>query len=305
MLRHFSTSPVDRVVAAVRKSALELPRHVIAHDVGDIDGATDWSAALQGIDVIVHAAARVHVMNETAGDPLDAFRQVNVHGTMALATQAAALGVRRFIFLSSIKVNGELSPQGRAFTANDVPAPVDPYGQSKLEAEQALFDLAARTGMEVVVIRPVLVYGPGVKANFRNMMRWVDRGVPLPLGAVNNQRSLVFLDNLIDLIDVCSRHPSAAGQIFLASDGHDVSTTQLLALLGQTLRGHARLLPVPVSWLTLAGRLSGKAAVVQRLLGSLKVDIGKNRELLGWEPPVTVEMALERTALAYQESVRE
>lgn len=301
VLRHLSMSQGHRVVAAVRQMGAELPKSIITCDVGNIDAHTNWSAALPGIDVVVHAAARVHVMSEVAGDPLEAFRKVNVQGTLALATQAAAHGVRRFVFLSSIKVNGESSPPGRPFKADDVPSPIDAYGQSKLEAEQALFELGSSTGMEIVVIRPVLVYGPGVKANFRSMMRWLDRGVPLPLGAVHNQRSLVCLDNLVDLIDVCTRHPEAAGQVFLVSDGHDLSTTQLLVRLGQALGRRAWLLPVPASWLALAGRLTGKAAVLQRLLGSLQVDINKNRQLLGWEPPVSAEVALAMTAAGFKE----
>lgn len=303
VLRCFSRNPQNRIVATVRRADAELPDGVSACRVGDMGPHTDWAPALQrGVDVVIHAAARVHVMHETASDPLDAFRQVNVQGTLALATQAAAHGVRRFIFLSSIKVNGESSRQGHPCKADDAPAPADPYGQSKLEAERLLLQLAANTGMEVVIIRPVLVYGPGVKANFLSMMRWLARGVPLPFGAVHNQRSLVFLDNLTDLISVCADHPAAAGQIFLVSDGEDLSTTQLLARLARALGCHPRLLPVPARWLEWAGQLTGKRPLVQRLLGSLQVDINKNRDLLGWTPPVTVETALASTAMAFKES---
>ncbi|MTI93171.1 NAD-dependent epimerase/dehydratase family protein [Stutzerimonas stutzeri] len=202
--------------------------------IGEIGAATDWSALLDGVEVVVHCAARVHVMRETDADPLAAFRAVNVQGTLRLAESAAAAGVRRFIFLSSVKVHGEASGE-RPFRASDPPAPADAYGLSKLEAEQGLRELSARTGMELVIIRPPLVYGPGVKANFRSMMRWLARGVPLPLGAIHNRRSLVALDNLVDLIRSCITHPQAAGQIFLVSDGEDLSTSELLRRLGRAL----------------------------------------------------------------------
>ncbi|EOA04538.1 UDP-glucose 4-epimerase [Herbaspirillum frisingense GSF30] len=262
---------------------------------------TNWSSALEGMEAVVHCAARVHVMNETAGDPLSKFRRTNVEGTLALARQAQQAGVRRFIFISSIKVNGEETQPGRPFTADDTPAPADPYGISKMEAEQALRELARNGTMEVVVIRPVLVYGPGVKANFLSMIRWLDKGIPLPLGGISsNRRSLVALDNLVDLICVCLSHPDAAGQVFLVSDGEDLSTTAMLRRISLAL-GKSPFLPsLPASWLMLAARMMGRPGIAQRLCGSLQVDISKNRDLLGWTPRTTVDAAFQKTVDAYR-----
>ncbi|POG06245.1 NAD-dependent dehydratase [Pseudomonas putida] len=265
----------------------------------ELAAETDWVSALAGVDAVIHAAARVHVMQENANDSQAEFRRVNVDGTLNLARQAAAAGVRRFIFISSIKVNGELSQPGQPLRADDTPAPQDAYGVSKHEAEQGLLQLAAATGMEVVVIRPVLVYGPGVKANFLSMLRWVQRGVPLPLGALPNRRSLVFVDNLVDLVMACLDHPQAANQVFLASDGQDVTLSQLLRAIGQALGRPARLLPVPPSLLHAAARVLGRGDLAQRLLGSLQVDIAKNHQLLGWTPPFTLEQGLNLTARAF------
>ena len=267
--------------------------------VGDLSAQTDWSAALAGVETVVHAAARVHVMQEAAADPLLEFRRINVQGTLQLARQAAAGGVRRFVFISSVKVNGEATQPGHSFTADDVPAPLDAYGISKMEAEQGLREVAAQTGMEVVIIRPPLVYGPGVKANFQAMMRWLIRGVPLPLGAINNRRSLVALDNLVDLIVTCVDSPAAANQTFLVSDGEDLSTTQLLQRMGRALGKPARLIPVPSTLLKLGAALLGKPAIAQRLCGSLQVDISKTRQLLGWNPPVSVDAGLKKAAEGY------
>lgn len=286
------------LTVAVRKS-IAVADAVRVVQVADLTVQTDWSEALQGVDVVIHAAARVHVMNETSTDPLAEFRKVNVDGTLALARQAVALGVKRFVFVSSIKVNGEGTESGAPYTA-DMPAqPSDPYGVSKYEAEQALLALAQDTGLEVVIVRPVLVYGPGVKANFQSMMKWVSRGVPLPLGAIHNKRSLVALDNLVDLILTCVEHPAAVNQVFLASDGNDLSTTQMLQQLGVALDKPARLLPIPMSWLNAAFTLLGKASFSQRLCGSLQVDITKNQQLLGWIPPIAVKDAMRKTAQAY------
>ncbi|MFZ5933426.1 UDP-glucose 4-epimerase family protein [Pseudomonas sp. HS6-2] len=265
----------------------------------ELAAETDWVSALAGVDAVIHAAARVHVMQENANDSQAEFRRVNVDGTLNLAQQAAAAGVRRFIFISSIKVNGELSQPGQPLRADDTPAPQDAYGVSKHEAEQGLLQLAAATGMEVVVIRPVLVYGPGVKANFLSMLRWVQRGVPLPLGALPNRRSLVFVDNLVDLVMACLDHPQAANQVFLASDGQDVTLSQLLRAIGQALGRPARLLPVPPSLLHAAARVLGRGDLAQRLLGSLQVDITKNHQLLGWTPPFKLEQGLNLTARAF------
>lgn len=261
----------------------------------------DWSATLAGVGAVIHCAARVHVMSEQSADPLAEFRRVNVDGTMHLARQSASAGVRRFVFLSSIKVNGEQTGRGAPFVADQPPNPEDPYGISKMEAEEGLRALAAETGMEVVIIRPVLVYGPGVKANFLSMMRWLHKGVPLPFGAIHNRRSLVALDNLVDLIVTCIDHPAAANQTFLVSDGEDLSTSELLRRMGSALGKPARLLPVP-SWLLEAGAaMLGNNALSQRLCGSLQVDISKTRELLNWTPPVSVDEALGKTARHFLE----
>ena len=283
------------IVATVRSSGCNFPKGVERIVVGGIDEANDWRDALTGCEVVVHLAARVHVMADTATNPLAEFRRVNVQGTLNLARQAAAAGVRRFVFVSSIKVNGEATQLGHSFTAADAPAPQDAYGVSKMEAEQGLREIALQTGMEVVIIRPPLVYGPGVKANFAAMMRWLRRGVPLPLGAIHNQRSLVALGNLVDLIVTCLTHPAAANQTFLVSDGEDVSTTELLRRMGQAMGHPARLLPVPTSWLKLAA-LVGKKDVAQRLCGSLQVDIEKTRRLLGWTPPLSLDEGLNKAA---------
>jgi UDP-glucose 4-epimerase len=285
-----------QVVVAVRRDVQQWPERVLPRVTGDLEPTTDWSVALGGISAVVHCAARVHVMADTAASPLEEFRRVNVQGTLNLARQAAAAGVRRFVFISSIKVNGEATQLGRPFTADDAPAPLDAYGVSKMEAEQGLREIARKTGMEVVIIRPPLVYGPGIKANFSALMRWLRRGVPLPLGAIHNQRSLVALGNLVDLIVTCLTHPAAANQTFLVSDGEDVSTTELLRRMGQALGRPARLVPVPASWLKLAAALVGKQDVAQRLCGSLQVDITKTRRLLGWTLPISLDEGLKKAA---------
>ncbi|AYQ27169.1 MULTISPECIES: NAD-dependent epimerase/dehydratase family protein [unclassified Polaromonas] len=277
-------------------------QHVASDDgleglsMNEIDENTDWSVALAGVDSVVHLAARVHLMREVAADPLAEFRRTNVALTLNLARQAAAAGVRRFVFISSIKVNGEVTPVGQPFTAEDVPHPTDPYGISKHEAEQGLLQLAAETGLEVVIIRPVLVYGRGVKANFQSMMHWLLKGLPMPLGALPNRRSLVALGNLADLIAICIQHPAAANQVFLASDGEDLSISGLLSRTGAALDKPARLISVPVMVLKGAARVAGQEAVMQRLCDSLQVDISKTRRVLGWEPPVDVDDALREAA---------
>lgn len=269
--------------------------------IPDISSSTEWGDSLKGVVVIVHAAARVHVMKEVAIDALSEFRRVNVEGTVNLARQAAHAGVKRFVFISSIKVNGEATEPGRPFTADDVPAPSDPYGISKKEAEEALLALSRETGMEVVIIRPTLIYGPSVKANFRNMMTWLIKGIPLPFGAINNRRSLVSLENLVSLILVCLTHHNAAGQIFLVSDGVDLSTTELLNRTAEALGVKSRLLPVPERLLIFCAVALGRRALSQRLCGSLQVDISKTQTLLGWTSPVSVQDALNRTAKDFLE----
>lgn len=262
--------------------------------VGEINDITDWSKALQGQSVIVHTAARAHIMNDTVADPLAEFRRVNVAGTLNLARQGAAAGIQRFVFISSIKVNGEQTLPGTRFKADDVPAPEDFYGISKWEAEQGLLQIAQETGMEVVIIRPPLVYGPGVKGNFASMTNLVARGLPLPLGAIHNKRSLVALDNLIDLIIICIDHPAAANQVFLAGDGEDLSTSELLRRVGAAMDKPARLVSVPAGLLTLGAATLGKKAMANRLLGSLQVDISKTRDVLGWKPAISVDEGLRR-----------
>jgi nucleoside-diphosphate-sugar epimerase len=263
--------------------------------VGDIGPKTEWMEALNGVDVVVHLAARVHVMRETTVDPLAEFRNVNVAGTERLARQAASCGVRRLVFLSSIKVNGEVT-RNKPYTEDDEPHPEDAYGISKREAEQVLWRVADETGLEVVIIRPPLVYGPGVKGNFLTMLKIVRRGIPLPLGGVTNRRSLIYVENLADAIVLAATHPLAAGNTFLVSDGEDVSTSELLRSLARLLDAPSRLVAVPPSLLRLAGRLAGKSKAVERLLGSLCVDNGKIRRILGWQPPFTVAEGLAKTA---------
>lgn len=277
-------------------------KHGLPHEVvvGNLNASTNWRPGLNGCDAVIHLAARVHVMKEAAQD-LPLYRDTNTAATFNLARQAADAGVRRFVFISSIKVNGEFTHEGHPFTADDVPAPQDPYGVSKHEAEQALRQIAADTGMEVVIIRPPLVYGPGVKANFESMMRWLARGVPLPLAAVTqNRRSLVALDNLVDLIMTCLSHPAAANQTFLVSDGEDLSTASLLRRMGAALGRPTRLFYVPTSILKLGARVVNKPGIYKRLCGSLQLDITKTRRLLGWTPPVSVDEGLRRTAEGFR-----
>jgi nucleoside-diphosphate-sugar epimerase/GT2 family glycosyltransferase len=289
------------VRGAVRRNSDAGPSTNAQHvAMGEIDEHTDWKATLSGVDSVVHLAARVHLMQETAADPLAEYRRINVALTLNLARQAAALGIRRFVFVSSIKVNGESTPVGQPFTTDDEPRPQDPYGISKLEAEQALMQLAVQTGMEVVILRPVLVYGPGVKANFQAMMRWLRMGVPLPLGSLDNRRSLVSLDNLVDCIATCLNHPAAANQIFLVSDGEDLTVKALLQRTAAAFNRRARLLPVPKFVIGTAGRVFGREAITQRLCDTLQVDISKTRCMLGWEPPVSIDDVLRKTAQQFQ-----
>lgn len=284
------------VRAAVRQFKADIPAaHMDTVEVGDLSATTDWSNALAGIDVVVHCAARVHAMNEDTSDWLAAYRQVNVDGTLALARQAAQMGVQRFVFLSSITVNGNINH--RPFIEQDKPAPLGPYAQSKWEAEHGLRLLCQETGMELVIIRPPLVYGPGVAGNFDRMVRWTTRGIPLPLGAArNNRRSLVALDNLVDFIALCvdrNRSPNAANELFLISDGQDVSTAELLRSIARTYHVKARLLSVPLPLLRLGASLLGKSGEAHRLLGSLMIDNSKARQLLGWQPVVSMDDQLE------------
>lgn len=260
---------------------------------------TNWSQALAGIESIVHLAARVHVLKETAADPLTEFRQVNVAGSERLARMAVAAGVRRLVYVSSVKVNGESTSSGRAFSEEDAPSPQDAYGLSKWEAEQALLEVARETGLEVVIVRPPLVYGPGVGGNFLRLMNWIDRGWPLPLGSVSNARSLIYLGNLVDVLTICVESPRAAGKIFLASDGEDVSTPELIRRLARVMGRQPRLISIPPAILRIAGLLTGKSAETERLLGSLCVDSSRIRRELQWTPPFPLEQGLRETAAWY------
>jgi len=272
--------------------------HVPTYLVGDIGPATDWTDALDGVQTVVHLAARVHVMKESAVDPLAAFRHVNTLGTTRLASMAAQAGVRRLVYVSTIKVNGE-STVDRAFHEDDKLRPSGSYAISKWEAEQALRRISAETGIEIVIVRPPLVYGPGVGGNFLAMLKWMDRGIPLPLASVDNQRSFVGLNNLVSLLMACLSHPRAAGEVFLASDGEDLSTPELLRRTAQALGKSPHLFPFPVSMLRMTARLLAKGEACERLCGSLAVDSSKARRLLGWSPVSSVDDELRRIAEWY------
>lgn len=278
-----------------------MPEGVQTTEVGEIGDETDWRAALSGVDTVIHTAARVHVMNEHAADPLAEFRKVNVLGTANLARQAALAGVRRFVYVSSIKVNGEGTFGNRGYSAEDEPSPVDPYGVSKWEAEQALWHIAGETGLEVVVVRPPLVYGPGVKGNFISLMTAVSKGIPLPLAGVENARSLVYLGNLVDALIVCATHPAAAGRTYLISDGMAVSTGRLMGELARALGCPNRVFYFPPLLMRAAAALLGRSAQVDRLLGSLRVNDEALRLELKWLPPYTFEQGLQATATWYLE----
>lgn len=285
--------------AAVRRSATAVAGAPEAVIVGDLGATTDWRAAVEGVDVVVHAAARVHVMRDTAADPLAEFRSANVDGTIALARACVEAQVRRIVYVSSIKVNGERTTPGHPFRASDVPAPADPYGVSKHEAEIALRSICAVSAIELVIVRPVLVYGPGVRGNFAAMLQWIRRGVPLPLGALANRRSLVALENLVDLLAVCIRHPAAANRTFLVSDGDDVSTPELIRRIAAALGVRVRLLAVPPSMLRIIARLAGRPATAERLCDSLQVDIAETCALLDWTPPCHMSVALAATVTEF------
>lgn len=294
LFRRLCIEEVLECVGAVRSRSLSAGVAENIVTVGDLGATTDWSSVVSGRDVVVHTAARAHIMKDEAADPLSAYRAVNATGTLNLARQAAAAGVKRFIFISSIKVNGEHTATGQPFYAHDAPSPEDFYGISKQEAEQGLRELFAETGMEFVIIRPPLVYGPSVKGNFASMIKLVAKGLPLPLGSVHNKRSLVALDNLVDLITTCIDHPGAVNQTFLVSDGEDLSTTQLLQGVAEAMGKPSRLVPVPAGLLQLGATLLGKRSVAQRLLGSLQIDISHTQKCLNWTPPLTVKQGLQR-----------
>jgi UDP-glucose 4-epimerase len=282
------------LLAAVRSIA-DLPEGVDVSKVGEINRKTDWSELVKIPELIIHCAARVHVMNEKSTDPLQAFREVNVAGTLNFAKQAAEAGVKRFIFISSIKVNGESTENDTRFSSRDKLKPEDPYGISKAEAEEGLLEIATETGMDVVIIRPPLVYGPGVKGNLLNLLKLSKLPIPFPFGLINNKRSMVYLDNLVDLIVTCVDHPNAANRVFLASDGDDLSLARLLTSIRQAMNKSSLLLPVPVFLFNLVGRLTGKSAVVDRLIGDLQVDSSDAKKYLDWSAPYTVEQGIKAT----------
>ena len=279
------------VRAAVR-SCLNVPQAHETVSIGEIDGRTSWQSVLTGVDVVVHLAARVHVMNDHAVDPAAEFHRVNVEATLNLARQAAVAGLRRLIFVSTVKVHGESTAPGKMFSEDDLPNPTDAYANSKWEAEQGLHIIAKETGLEVVIVRPPLVYGPGVRANFLALVRLVRRGWPLPFAMVKNARSLIALDNLVDFIGTCMTHPAAANQVFLVSDDHDLSTAELVSGIALAVGLPVRLFAVPVWVLLLAGGLVGHARAMERLCKNLQLDISKARTKLNWRPKLGVAEAL-------------
>ncbi|MEQ1742436.1 MAG: SDR family oxidoreductase [Candidatus Nitrotoga sp.] len=283
-------------VSAAVRSGNSLIENTEVKIVGAIDGETNWADALRDVDVVIHLAARVHVMRENATDPLAEFLQVNLYGTSNLARQAASSGVKRFVYVSSIKVNGEQTSATQPFTELDEPSPQDFYSISKWQAEQALWRIAQETGLEMVVVRPPLVYGPGVKGNFAQMLAVIAKRFPLPLASVDNRRSLIYVENLVDALIACATHSAAVGQTCLVSDGEDISTPDLLRQLGDAMGCPAHILPFPPSWLLMLGKLFGKSDQVERLLGSLQVDSGKIRRDLNWVPPYTLQQGLQATA---------
>jgi len=287
-------APVRAALRAPSPAMAAAHPSVVPVVVGDLAADCHWDEALEGVDCVFHLAARVHVMNDAAADPLAAFRAANVEGTARLAEAAARAGVRRLVFASSIKVNGESTLPGYPFGAHSPSQPVDPYGISKLEAEQRLRQIAAATGLELVTLRPVLMYGPGVKGNLERLVRWVRRGVPLPFASVDNRRSLLSVDNFVDALQVAATHPLAAGGTFLVADGEDLSTPELVRRIARAVCSRPHLLPVPPGLLQAAASALGRGAEVSRLIGSLQVDASLLRDRLGWRPPVSVDEGLAR-----------
>lgn len=296
LAERIACDPKLRLRTASRSGQLPSLAGIEHCNVGELSAHTEWHAALISVDTVVHTAARAHVIREQAADPQAEFTRINVDATVHLARQSAEMGVRRFIFISSIKVNGETTLPGKPFTADDVPSPTGPYAVSKQWAEEGLKRIAAASAIELVIIRPPLIYGPGVKARFRMLMEWIHRSRPLPFATVQNRRSLVALDNLIDLILTCIDHPRAANQTFLVSDGEDLSVAELARRIGSAMGTPARLFPLPQWLLRGTAAALGKRAAAQRLLDSLQVDIEKNRALLNWRPPIGVDQALLDTA---------
>ncbi len=289
--------------AAVHRNRADFPAGIEIAENVDLEGPFDWTSALAGCDTVVHLGARVHVMRESSANALESYRRVNRDGTLSLARKAAAAGINRFVFISSVKVCGEFNAADAPFVETATPRPQDAYGQSKFEAETGLLELSRASGMQVVILRPPLVYGPGVRANFLSMMRWLRSGVPLPLGGINNRRSLIGVGNLVDLICICLRHPAAAGEVFMASDGEDLSTPELLKRLATALGTKARLLPVPAALLEDMAALVRQRALVQRLCLTLCVDDRKARKTLNWQPLFSIDEELGRTARTFLQSL--
>jgi nucleoside-diphosphate-sugar epimerase len=289
--------PVHRAVRAIREDGSSQP----AFAIGDIGAETDWSAALSGASCVVHLAARTHVLRDAAADAIAEYRRTNVAATHRLAQQAASAGVRRLVFLSSIKVNGEAT-FARPYTESDVPAPEDAYGVTKHEAENALREVASATGLDAVVLRPPLVYGPGVRGNFRRLLGMVARGTPLPLASVHNRRSLIFVGNLVDAILAVATAPQAAGRTYLVSDGEDVSTPGLIREMARALGRPARLLPCPGPVLHAAAAVLGRREEAARLTGSLQIDAALIRAELAWLPRYSLAQGLVETARWYHAS---
>lgn len=287
------------VRAAVREVGAKLPPGTEIYPLGDFAQTRDWSAALRSCDAVVHLAARVHVMHERAADPAAAFRRVNTEATLRLAQQAAQSGVRRFVFLSSVKVNGESTVAGQSFGAPDPPRPADAYAISKLQAELGLREIASHGALEVVIVRPPLVYGPGVRANFLSLLRWVERGVPLPLAAIHNRRSLVSVWNLCDLLGEVLVNPRAAGGTWMVSDGEDLSTPELVRRMARAMNRSAWLPALPLNVLRACAAVAGRRAELARLCESLRVDTSATRSRLGWQPRVSVDEGLRRTVAWY------
>lgn len=278
--------------------AIFLPKGVEPTHVESIEGHIAWGNILEGVHTVIHLAALVHVMRSSSSDLFDEYRKVNVQGSQRLAMAAVHYGVKRFIFLSSVKVNGE--GRSEPYKEADIQNPQDPYGISKWEAEQALYKIIDKTGMDLVVLRPPLVYGPGVKANFLRLLKVVDRGIPLPFASINNRKSLIYLENLLDAIVTCITHPKAAGQTFLVSDGRDLSTPEVICLIAEAMGRKARLFSFPVGMLKTMGKITGRSAEIDRITGSLYVDSGKIRTLLGWKPPYTPDQGFRKTIFWYK-----
>lgn len=301
LVERLARQPHYQVVAVLRRPDPTLPNEVTQHLVSDLLGYQGWLQVLQGCDLVIHAAARAHILSDHVLDPLSEFRKTNRDATMQLLDACLQSQVKRFIFLSSIGVHGteSITP----FTVFDQPCPREPYAISKLEAENSLKSRCQNTNLAWTIIRPPLVYGPNAKGNVDRLFRFVSRRIPLPLGAIDNKRSLVALDNLLDFIQCCAEHPNAANQTFLVSDGEDVSTTELIKVIAKALKVRTWLLPIPTSWIMLAAKLLGKQAMARRLCNSLQVDMSHTQQRLGWQPVVSLQQAMARLVMQKEQAV--